>query len=616
MSEFNLNSNPKDFSSMSVSDVKLDALAPNNGEYIPTQLDQQGVGDAIREIEGRRKKQGLIHQIRDQLYYIEIWLYNQIENQEPFQVSFLFVHSLAIEESLNNWWMNGWITFNNTFEMFERGNTAGIGPNVKAPYTFRSDGRNRMSIRLYPIPRNDDNFLASFNASDALPRDKWEMSFDCVIYDIEDIPSDNNIFKLKKCYFWDERYQIFSERNIEWSTGVQGRKTMEKLKLSSPSNLQPYEMTDIQRSIPANIAIKSIIDTASLLDPSVENESGNILKVGYKDDSGSIDKPDIPLNVFNPFWNNGPPASEMQNLVLYTSPANSTVLDDLDYVMQNAMSEKKNPVFLRFSRNVVQFEEERTISLQIEDKPLLQGKEWNLVSLEDIFQNASQNQIERLFIEDSTESLKTPHVPRGPTGYNGDIVNFTSGIASRIKSYKFSPMISIDDLEIKNKPVHSYDFKTGQWVIHTEENTAKSVIDSFTEIAKNGLFSFEQNSDAHLTINLNKTKQKGIIHSNEHITRTFFPTNYSKLEMMKKLLFLNQTISFTVNGLTIRTPGQFIFIDSPSSGPNNPFDDRFLGQWLILKVVHLFTKDSYITEVLATKVDTFSKIWNIEEDKL
>jgi hypothetical protein len=71
-----------------------------------------------------------------------------------------------------------------------------------------------------------------------------------------------------------------------------------------------------------------------------------------------------------------------------------------------------------------------------------------------------------------------------------------------------------------------------------------------------------------------------------------------------------------VNGLTIRTPGQFIFIDSASSGPNNPFDDRFLGQWLILKVVHLFTKDSYITEVLATKVDTFSKIWNIEEDKL
>lgn len=605
------NSNP-DFS-IPVAEVNLDALPPEDN-WQPSSLNPQGVGDAIDTISSRRKKQGLIHQIRDQLYYIEIWLYNQIENQEPFQVSFLFVHSLAIEESLDDWWVKGWITFDNTLEMFERGNVAGIGKDVKSPYTFRSDGRNRLSIKLYPIPNNDDDdFLASFEGSTRLPREKWEMSFDCVIYDIEDIPTDNNIFKLKKCYFWDERYQIFSERNLEWSTGVQGRKTMYP---NDTNNLQPYEMTDIQRAIPANIAIKSIIDTASLIDPSNINTDGNILKIGFKDDSGSIDNPNIPLNKFDFNWNDGPPYSEMQNLVMYTSPANSNVLDDLEYVMQNAMSEKKNPVFLRFSRSSVQYDQERSINFEITDKPLVQEKQWSLISLEQIFKEASENQIERLFIEDSVENMKTPHIPRGPTGYNGDIINFTSGVASRIKSYKFSPMISIDDLQICNKPVHSYDFKTGQWVIHTEENTAKSVIDSFTEIAKGGLYSFEQNSDAHLTINLNKSKQKSIIHSNEHITRTFFPTNYSKIQMMKKLLFLNQTISFTVNGLTIRTPGQFIFIDSASSGPNNPFDDRFLGQWLILKVVHLFTKDSYITEVLATKVDTFSKIWNIEEDKL
>jgi hypothetical protein len=614
---FDLSTTPSDFTS-NLPNLPDNNLIEPNGEYVPTQLDQVGVGDAIREVEGRQKRKGLIHQIRDQLYYIEIWLYNQIENQEPFQVSFLFVHSLAIEESLNDWWVKGWITFNNTFEMFERGNTTGARTNVKAPYTFRSDGRNRLSLRLYPIPRNDDNFLASFGSSNVLPRDKWEMSFDCVIYDIEDIPSDNNIFKLKKCYFWDERYQIFSERNIEWSTGVQGIKTMEKSGLMSDTGKQAFELTDVERSIPANIAIKSIIDSASLIDPSIQNESGNVLKIGYTE-TGSIDKPNIPLNVFNLFWNNGPPVSEMQNLVLYNSPANATILDDIEYVMQNAMSENKNPVFLRYSRNVVQFENERTFNFSsqtIENKPLQQGKQWNLISLEEIFKNASQNQIERLFIEDGAESIKTPHIPRGPTEYSGDIINFTSGIASRIKSYKFSPMVSIDDLSLHNRPVHSYDFKTGTWNIFCEENTIKSAIDSFTDVAKKGLYSFEQNSDAHLTINLNQTKQKGIIHSNEHITRTFFPTNYSKLEMMKKLLFLNQTVNFTINGLTIRTPGQFIFIDSASSGPNNPFDDRFLGQWLILKVVHLFTKDSYITEVLATKVDTFSKIWNIEEDKL
>ena len=177
-------------------------------------------------------------------------------------------------------------------------------------------------------------------------------------------------------------------------------------------------------------------------------------------------------------------------------------------------------------------------------------------------------------------------------------------------------MVAIDDLEIRNKPVHHYDFKTGMWVVNVEENTAQKTIETFTEMAKTGLYSFETNSDAHIAINLNQTKQKGLTHSNKHITRTFFPTNISRIEMMKKLLLLNQTVTFVINGLTIRTPGQFIFIDRPSSGINNPFDDRFLGQWLILKVVHLFNKDNYVTEVLATKVDIFSKIWETLEDKL
>jgi hypothetical protein len=234
-------------------------------------------GSFIDGILKTQEKERFIHQIRDQFYYIEIWLYNQI--QEPFPVPFLFVHSLSIEENLTDWWVKGWVTFNNTLEVIERGSPYNSDSVVKAPYTFRSDGRNRISLKIYPIPSDRSIYLDTGSIDNSiLPRDKWEMSFDCVIYDIEDIPSNNNFYKLKKCYFWDERYQLFSERNIEWSSGVEGLKTMEKLGLAPKSQKPIYEMTDLERSIPANIAVRSIIETAAKIDPS-SPDAGNTIKI-------------------------------------------------------------------------------------------------------------------------------------------------------------------------------------------------------------------------------------------------------------------------------------------------------------------------------------------------
>jgi hypothetical protein len=222
-----------------------------------------------------------------------------------------------------------------------------------------------------------------------------------------------------------------------------------------------------------------------------------------------------------------------------------------------------------------------------------------------------------LIIEDNILT-KQPYFNRGPL-YGEDIENFmqqnfTSGIASRIKSYKFSPMVSLDDMKIVNRPLIYHDFNSGTFRIYPENNTAKDVIDKFTEAAKESLYSFETNKDAHILANLNQTKQKGIATKPALAYRPFVPNNLPQIEMMKNLLFLNQAISFVSNGLTIRAPGRFIFIDS--TGRRNAFNDRFLGQWIMTKVVHLFTKSSYVTEVIATKVDAFQKIWDVEDKNL
>jgi hypothetical protein len=521
--------------------------------------------------------------INNQFFHIEIWLYNQIEGMKPFPVTFKMVNSLAIEETLMDWFVKGWIVFENDFEVLERGWPYSNDPKdyIKAPYVFRTDGRNKISIRIYPIS-NDTELYGITKNSESLPKDKWEMSFDCVIYDVEDLPTGNAQKKLRKFYFWDERYQIFSERNIEWSTSVQGLQSLNENNVENT-----YKLRDSQRAIPANFAIKSLISSVGKF------------PVGYTEGS-SIDNPNVFLDTFSTVWDSGynktnPFTNNREDLVFYTSPANSSVLDDLEYILASSISEKGNPVFLRFGRSSV-------------------DKSWSLISLERYFQESEKEQVERLILEDGIEPTK-PYVARAQTNYElNDINNFISGIASRITQYKFSPMVSLDDQRIQNSPLYQYDFNISSFLINSEENTAKKVVEKMEETGKEGLFSLNNSRyGSHVLLNLNKTKQFGLMTTNMFSPRPFIPSIFPRVQMMKDALYLNEAVSFVSNGLTIRSPGRFIFIDHTNSSETNPFDDRFLGQWMITKVVHLFTKGNYLTEVVANKIDTFSRLWPMED---
>jgi hypothetical protein len=527
--------------------------------------------------------------INNQFFHIEIWLHNQIEGTVPFPVTFKMVHSLAIEETLTDWFVKGWIVFENDFEVLERG---WPNENIKAPYIFRTDGRNRISIKIYPIP-NDTELYGITKNSEGLPKDKWEMSFDCVIYDVEDLPTGSAQKKLRKFYFWDERYQFFSEKNIEWSTSVEGL----QLYLNQPIE-NPHELEDSKRAIPANFALKSLIESAAAK-ASIGSFNTEQVKIGYME-GNSIDNPNIFLNTFSTVWDGGYDqinylTGNREDLIFYTSPANSTILDDLEYILAGTISEKGNPVFLRFGR-------------------WSEDKSWSLIGLEKYFQDSEKDQVERLILEDGIESTK-PYIARAKTDYPiNDVNNFISGIASRITQYKFSPMVSLDDQRIQNSPLYQYDFKNSAYTIYATENTAKSVVEKMEEVGKEGLFSLNNsNYGSHVLLNLNKTKQLGMMNNNMFSPRSFTPSTFPRVQMMKDALYLNEAVCFVTNGLTIRSPGRFIFIDSVNSAETNPFDDRFLGQWMMTKVVHLFTKDNYLTEVVANKIDTFSRLWPIED---
>lgn len=518
-------------------------------------------------------------------------MYNMI-SKKPFIIPYKGVEGLVIEETLANWWVKGWIILKNDFELLERGSketvitTAGTngdkqsktlaGSKIDPLYIFRHDARNKINIRIFPI----------LGKEELVPKDKWEMNYDFIVYDVEDLPSPNCVRKSKKLYLIDERYQLFSERNISWSTSTHGPVA----KISQT----PWQLPDEQRTMNANMAIASIIKTAAGNDNGEQTFLSNYM-VGY-DDMGSIDKPNLHLdNIDKTNWNSdGELAAESEAAILYTSPANANVIDDLEYVSYFAKGSDQGPVFLRFGRTT-------------------DNKKWQLLSLSDYFSKSEQ--IERLILEDGLESSSNVYTSRASVTQGGSIINFTSGRASLIKKYKFVPMAAVDDARLVNRPMHHFDFSQGQFTITHTDNRAIDVISKLKEIASKGLFNFTGGSSGkpQLLLNINKTKSKGVSIVNRLSVQDHGPSNLSQIQMIKDSIFLNQSLYFQSEGLTFRTPGKFIFVDRKDSNDFNVFDDKFLGQWFITKVTHFFTQEQYLTDVVATKIDSFNKCWE-EQD--
>jgi hypothetical protein len=518
----------------------------------------------------KKLNNGFVHQINQELYLIEIYFYNLIE--DPVSIPFSIVDSLTINESLINWWINGTIVLNNINEITQRDYLTKDKKKKNHLYIDRTDGRNKINIRIIPLGNDKKEYT---------DKKKWEMSYDLIVYDVEDLPSDNIQNKLKRYYFVDERYQIFLEKNIEWSTAT----AVLNIPSDNPVKREDFLIDDTLRNLNPNLALAELIKSASQND-------GESINVGFNDLS-TIDKPNIKLGDLQN-WNLG--SKDIQN-IFYTSPAYYNVIDDINFILSRCIGDNNDPVFLEFGRNT-------------------ESKYFSLVSLTEIL-NDSTNQLERLILDENPSGDNTPYNPRAFIDEEKDKQsgnNYTS-LYSRISKYKFTPMAPSDDTSrFINSPLHYFDSINGQFNIIYEDNSIQTTIKKFEDISKNTLYNFTKpENEPHLLTNINKTKAKGLMISNKFLADPYLNENVSSVSMMRDFIFLNQTLSFQQKGLTFRTPGKFVFVDSVISGDINPFDDKFLGQWLITSVTHLFTKNEYITEVVANKIDTHSKLWDVED---
>jgi hypothetical protein len=334
-----------------------------------------------------------------------------------------------------------------------------------------------------------------------------------------------------------------------------------------------------------NESIKSIIQTAACNDFTLGTEQQAEINVGFND-AGSISNPNISLASFDD-ENWSTIDSSAENTIFYTSPANSNALNDINNMLSYAKGPENDPVFLRVGRF---------------------NKKWSLVSLTDIFSKALQ--IERLTLQDGLEPQTKVYTPRAALYDDaGKILNVFSGRTSIMRNYKFASMAPIDDMRLTNRPIHMMDFSTGIYNIHFSKNKVDNILENINTIGKKGLYTFEKDGSNQVWLNINQTKSKGISLENTFLTQG--SPDLMMVKMLKDVVFLNQGLYFQSDGLTLRQPGTFLFVDRSDSSDINVFDDKFLGQWLINKVVHYFDSTKYVTDVYATKLDGLNKHWEV-----
>jgi hypothetical protein len=214
-------------------------------------------------------------------------------------------------------------------------------------------------------------------------------------------------------------------------------------------------------------------------------------------------------------------------------------------------------------------------------------------------------------IQDGLVGGVKAYMPRAATfDDSGKILNVFSGRTSIMRNYKFASMAPIDDMRLTNRPVHMMNFSDGIYNIYFEENKIENIFNNITNLGKKGLYSFNKGNEGNqIWLNINQTKIQGISLENSFLTQG--SSDLMMVQMLKDAIFLNQALYFQSDGLTLRQPGTFLFVDRDGSSEINLFDDKFLGQWLINKVVHYFDSTKYITDVYATKIDGVNKHWDV-----
>lgn len=524
------------------------------------------------QIKNRASRKNNYTKYNQQTYVQHVFICNQMG--DPVEISVPSIREISIEEDIFDWFITGTITFADRFNVFQKGAMKLKENDDKSPqYKFRGDGKDILTIDIWPNWQSDDEK----NAPQVLDTTKWDMWLfhgDFAVYDVEDVSSNDNDYKMYKLYFWSEAYQQMLDKNIEWSTANSSY-------VADRVGKTPlYLLNNEQRSIRTGEAVVDLLT-----------------KAGFE--SHLAGDPKAPDNF---------DLGDKDATIFYTSPSQNTIADDLAYLTRLHVGEANQDIcWLAMDRST-----EET------------GEQWkfSMTPLSDIFKKAGnsawqpgENQIEHFFVYENGPQTGALTIPmfKAPYMAVGKDRDLKITHVNTIYSYKFVDMAGLDNSKaFVAKPTHHFAGGAKQFTVDFWDNkpsVAKQyIIDNYISQL------YSKSKDPMITFNKPKLEALHI----EPVYSTHHTLAGRKADGRNKLIhagiLLNACISFGAFGLLSRQPGKFIAIDRMHGDTDNDFDNRLLGQWFVTTVQHVFTMGKYANHITAVKIHNFNTKIQLPED--
>ena len=505
------------------------------------------------------------------------------------------VLGLAISDTVNDWVVDGSITFmylpegapplattGNEKETNITGITEAAAENgrVLKSYEFRGDGFDLLRVMIAPkSSTGEDGSGIKIDENDP----KWILSYLFSVYDVEDVNDvpglEGNTATYMKCLrlkFHDVRYQMLQTTNLEYSTADP------KDKLLIP---------DFQ----SGLANEGVLLTGEAI-RDVLNEA-----LSKPEKGGCLEF----TTLKGPQWDDG--ASKL----FYTSPAQYSALDDLNYlnshhvssgILKGSGDQKLNDLCLLHT--------ERPSSFGLIE-PLA------LTSLTSFFEKAGSKQEtpgelqkEHFFITANTEEKPSATTGlRSPIGGNDTNIDVKTFKYGQIISYSFVDMSpSINSNMFRTTPVYSVDIGSRQFNIQFKGNDVLTARKTISEsYINNNLYVKSSDSEKLFLPTIHKNKK------NLNVFPTFSLNGDNEIVRQKNGLlnliytglFQNACICFKTYGLTLRESGTFIAIDKTDGCANNDYNNKLYGQWFVVRVDHLFEAGAYVNIIYAVKLHRY-----------
>lgn len=536
----------------------------------------------------------------DIFHEIDLYLDNSGDFDSPkrFHINPAAIISLDISDTVNDWIVDGSLTFLYTPETISNYNqTKKTGQNQSTKtgvldraasengqmlqnYQFRGDGFDLLRVMIIPKTAPGNNSIKLDRTST-----KWMLSYVFSVFDMEDINdipalqgAASSFMKCLKLKFHDVRYQMLRTANIEYSTSM-----------PKDSSIKPKFDSDIAKE-------QGVVYTGDIL-RDIFNE------VLAKPENGGHEEFKI-----NPLldWDKG------KSELFYTSPAQSSAADDIEYVYAHHISTRA----LQGSPPELELND---LCLLHTDRAKTFGgiESLALTPVTDFFKKAGKGntspgelQKEHFFVTSHTEQNSTTALYKAPMGGNGVDVDVKTFKYGQIVSYSFLDMAAVVNSEMfRTTPVYSVDIKKREFNIEFKGNDINSIKKVMSQTYISELYKQGKDESVFLpTIHKNKKDLNVFptfsLNGNNSVVRQ----KNGLHNLLYTGLFQNACICFKTYGLTFRESGTFIGIDKTAGSADNDFANKLFGQWFVVRVDHVFEAGAYMNVIYAIKLHRYKEL--------